>query len=65
MFVALPPATVLDTRNATPVPAAGDLTLAMLGKGGVQVGSNGSIKFHNGSGGTTQVVADTAGYYLS
>jgi hypothetical protein len=31
----------------------------------VQVGSNGSIKFYNGSGGTTQVVVDTAGYYLS
>lgn len=31
----------------------------------VQVGSDGSIKFYNGSSGTTQVVVDTAGYYLS
>ena len=30
----------------------------------VQVGTNGSIRFHNGSSGTTQVVADIAGYYL-
>jgi hypothetical protein len=30
----------------------------------VQVGSDGTIKFHNGSGGTVQVIADTAGYYI-
>jgi len=113
----LSPARVLDTRNTSAVPAASDLALTILGKGGipttgvsavvinttvtdtkapgyltvfpgtttlptasnlnwsgpgttipnlvtVQVGSNGSIKFHNGSGGTTQVVADTAGYYI-
>jgi hypothetical protein len=30
----------------------------------VQVGTDGTIKFHNGSGGTTQVIADTAGYYI-
>ena len=117
MFVALSPARVLDTRTTSAVPAASDLSLLILGKGGipatgvsavvinttvtdtkaagyltvfpdtnplptasnlnwsaagstipslvtVQVGSNGSIKFHNGSGGTTQVVADTAGYYI-
>lgn len=27
--------------------------------------SDGTIKFHNGSSGTTQIIADTAGYYLS
>jgi len=31
----------------------------------VQVGTDGSIKFHNGSSGSTQVIADTAGYYIS
>jgi hypothetical protein len=31
----------------------------------VQVGADGSLNFYNGSGGTTQVIADTAGYYLS
>src|SRR5664280_1589930 len=31
----------------------------------VQVGTDGTIKFHNGSGGTTQIIADTAGYYIS
>ncbi len=31
----------------------------------VQTGTDGTIKFHNGSGGTTQIIADTAGYYLS
>jgi hypothetical protein len=31
----------------------------------VLVGTDGSIKFHNGSSGTTQVIADTAGYYIS
>jgi hypothetical protein len=30
----------------------------------VQVGTDGTIAFHNGSGGTTQVIADTAGYYI-
>jgi len=30
----------------------------------VQVGSDGTIKFHNGSPGSTQVVVDTAGYYI-
>ena len=30
----------------------------------VQVGTDGTIKFHNGSGGTTQIIADTAGYYI-
>ena len=30
----------------------------------VQVGSDSSIKFHNGSSGTTQIIADTAGYYI-
>jgi hypothetical protein len=116
-FVALSPARVLDTRASSPVPASGDLSLAILGKGGipasgvsavvinttvtdtrgagyltvypgtsplptasnlnwsgpgvtipnlvtVQVGINGTIKFRNGSGGTTQVVADTAGYFI-
>jgi hypothetical protein len=117
-FVALSPERVLDTRTSRPVPAAGDLTLAILGKatipatgvsavvinttvtetraGGhltvypgtsplpatsnlnwsgagatipnlvtVQVGTDGTIKFHNGSGGTTQVVADITGYYIA
>jgi hypothetical protein len=31
----------------------------------VTIGSDGSITFHDGSDGTTQVVADIAGYYLS
>jgi hypothetical protein len=31
----------------------------------VPIGYDGSITFHNGSGGTTDVVADTAGYYRS
>jgi FlgD Ig-like domain len=115
-FVALTPTRVLDTRP-TPVPANGDLTLTILGKGTipttgvsavvinttvaetkapgyltvypgtnplptasnlnwsganttipnlvtVQVGSDSSIKFHNGSSGTTQIIADTAGYYI-
>ncbi len=31
----------------------------------VELGSDGAIAFYNGSFGTTQVVADTAGYYLS
>lgn len=111
------PARVIDTRSTGAVSGGGDVSLAILGKGGlpasgvaavvvnttvtdtkaagyltvfpdtnplptasnlnwsapgttipnlvtVQVDSNGSIKFHNGSGGTTQVVADTAGYYI-
>jgi len=31
----------------------------------VRVGTDGSIKFHNGSSGSTQIIADTAGYYIS
>ena len=30
----------------------------------VPIGPDGAITFHNGSGGTTQVIADTAGYYI-
>jgi hypothetical protein len=30
----------------------------------VQLGTDGKIKFYNGSGGTTQVVVDVAGYYI-
>lgn len=30
----------------------------------VMAGSDGTVVFHNGSPGTTQVIADTAGYYL-
>jgi hypothetical protein len=118
MFVALPPARVLDTRTGSAIPAGSALSLPILGKGGipatgvsavvinttvtdtkapgyltvfpgtnplptasnlnwstagttipnlvtVQVGSDGSLKFYNGSGGTSQVVADTAGYYIA
>jgi alpha-tubulin suppressor-like RCC1 family protein len=31
----------------------------------VKTGTDGSIKFHNGSPGTTQIIADIAGYYLA
>jgi hypothetical protein len=31
----------------------------------VQTGADGTIRFHNGSGCTTQIIADTAGYDLS
>jgi hypothetical protein len=117
MFVALTPARVLDTRNTGNVPGNGDVTLPILGKGGIPAtgvsavvvnttvtdttaagyltvypgtsalptasnlnwvagttipnlvtvgtGADGTISFHNGSGGTTQIIADTAGYYLS
>jgi hypothetical protein len=27
-------------------------------------GTDGTIKFHNGSPGTAQIIADTAGYYI-
>jgi urease beta subunit len=30
----------------------------------VSVGSDGAIRFHNGSGGTVQLIADISGYYL-
>jgi hypothetical protein len=116
-FVALSPGRLLDTRTSSAIPANGDVTLPVLGHGGilatgvaavvvnttvtetrgpgfltvhpgatalptvsnlnwsgagvtipnlvtVQVGTNGSIIFHNGSPGTTQVVADVAGYYI-
>jgi hypothetical protein len=29
-----------------------------------EVGTNGTIQLHNGSGGTIQVVVDVAGYYI-
>jgi O-glycosyl hydrolase len=117
MFVTLAPARILDTRTSAPEGPGGDLSLTIVGKGGipatgvsavvinttvtdtsapgvltvypgtsplptasnlnwsgpaatipnlvtVQTGYNGTITFHNGSGGTTQVVADTAGYYI-
>ena len=59
--------TVYPATN--PLPTASNLNWSAAGSTipnlvTVQVGSNGSIKFHNGSGGTTQVVADTAGYYI-
>jgi serine protease len=31
----------------------------------VPIGNDGKVRFYNGSGGTTQVIADTAGYYLT
>jgi hypothetical protein len=55
--------------GTSPLPTASNLnwsgpavTIANLVT--VQTGYNGTITFHNGSGGTTQVVADTAGYYI-
>ena len=117
MFVAVPPARVLDTRTTSPLGGGGNRTLTILGKGGVpaigvaavvinttvtqtniagyltvypgatsmplasnlnwsrpgttipnlvtvQVGSDGTITFYNGSPGSTHVIADTAGYYI-
>ncbi len=117
MFVTLSPARILDTRTSAPVAPGGDLSLSILGRGGIpaagvsavvinttvtettahgfltvypgtsplptasnlnwsgggatipnlvtaQIGYNGTIKFHNASAGTTQVVADAAGYYI-
>ena len=115
-FVALAPSRVLDTRTSGAVLAGGDVSLSILGKGGVpasgvsavvmnttvtetrsggfltvypssvalptasnlnwgtgttipnlvtvQTGADGVVKFHNGSQGSTQVIADTAGFYL-
>lgn len=116
MFVALAPSRVLDTRTSGAVLAGGDVSLSILGKGGVpasgvsavvmnttvtetrsggfltvypssvalptasnlnwvtgttipnlvtvQTGAYGVVKLHNGSQGSTQVIADTAGFYL-
>jgi hypothetical protein len=117
MFVTLSPARVLDTRTSAPVSPGGDLSLSILGKGGIpgagvaavvinttvtetrapgfltvypgtsplpstsnlnwssggvtipnlvsaRLGYDGTIKFHNGSGGTVHVVADVGGYYI-
>jgi hypothetical protein len=54
--------------GSTPLPTASNLNWGGAGATipnlvTVQVGTDGKITFHNGSGGTTQVVADVAGYY--
>jgi len=53
-----------------PLPTASNLNWSASGSTipnlvTVQVGNDGRIRFYNGSGGTTQVVVDTAGYYRS
>jgi hypothetical protein len=69
--------TVTDTKapgyltvfpGTSPLPTASNLNWSGAGVTipnlvTVQAGIDGTIKFHNGSGGTTQVIADTAGYY--
>jgi hypothetical protein len=56
--------------GTTTLPTASDLNWSGAGTTipnlvTVQIGYNGTIKFHNGSTGTTHVIADTAGYYRS
>jgi len=60
--------TVFPATN--PLPTASNLNWSASGTTipnlvTAQVGSDGRIRFYNGSGGTTQVVVDTAGYYRS
>ena len=55
--------------GTNPLPTASNLNWSAAGTTipnlvTVQVGSDGSIKFYNGSGGTSEVVVDTAGYYI-
>ena len=116
-YVSLAPARVLDTRSTAAVAGNGDVSLGILGKGGIPasgvsgvvinttvtetrvagyltvypgttarplasnlnwvgpgvtipnlvttpVGTDGSIRFYNGSGSSLHVVADTAGYFI-
>jgi hypothetical protein len=55
--------------GTTALPAASNLNWSAAGVTTpnmvtVQVGSDGSVKFYNGSVGTTEVVVDIAGYYI-